>query len=231
MKSLALLGLVSLLSVAIACSSSGAGSVARPATIDAFVKRYVAAHNAKDVAATRALWHPKSAACITPESAAFYDRDVRVSIRHAIPLDYTFTAKPVGPKDNLPFQGYGVFPIRPTQQVQISYNYGVESSGIIMFWLVQEGTGWAEDSPCVTPETLQQFKASLPEIMANEEKTKSQVDSLQDPLRSELVALLKQGKPSAAADRYAAATGHDRNMAMFVIEEMQYRLESVSAAK
>jgi hypothetical protein len=231
MKSLALLGPVLLFSIAIACSSSGTGSAARPATIDAFVKSYVAAHNAKDVAATRALWHSKSVACITPESADFFDRDFRVNIRHTIPLDYTFTAKPVDPKDDLPFKGYAVFPVRPAQQVQINYNYGVESSGIIMFWLVQEGNGWAEDSPCMTPETLQQFKASLPEIKANGEKTKSQVDSLQEPLRSELVALLKQGKPSAAADRYVAATGQDRNTAMFVIEEMQYRLESASAPK
>jgi hypothetical protein len=71
----------------------------------------------------------------------------------------------------------------------------------------------------------------LPEIKANEEKTKSQVDALQDPLRGELVALLKQGKPDAATDRYAQVTGQDRSTAMFVIEEMEYRLESAPSPK
>lgn len=229
MRPSVLVVLAAFLAVAIACSSST--PVARPATIDGFVKSFVAAINGRDVIASRGLWHSKSLACITPDSADFYDRAFKVSSRHPIPLDYKSTSKPVGPGDDLGFQGYAVFPVRPTQEVHLDYSKGAENSGTVIFWLVQEGNGWAEVFPCATPDTLQKFKAKLPEIRSNEEKTKSLVDALQDPLRGELVAMLQQGKSASAASRYAQATGQDRTTAMYVVEEIEYRLESQATHK
>jgi len=218
-------------SFAVSCSSSGAGHVNRPASIDEFVKSYVASMNTRDLAANRALWHSKSLACITPDSSAFYDRAFKISSRHGIPADYRFTEKAIGPDEKLAFEGYAIYPIRPTQEVQVDYTHGLENSGSVVLWLAQEGKGWAEVFPCVSPEVLQKFKSDLPDIKAHEEKIKALVDAIQDPLRSELLALLKEGKSSTAASHYAEAAKQDRATAMYVIEEMEYRLETATAPK
>ena len=231
MRSIAFLGLIFSLALAVSCSFSGAGQVNRPATIDEFVKSYVSSINAHDLGANRVLWHSKSRACIDSDSAEFYDRAFKVSSRHGIPPNYKFTAKSVGPDDKLGFEGYATYPVRPTQQVQIDYTEGMENSGTVIFWLVQEGKGWAEVFPCASVDTLRDFKARLPEIKATEEKTKALVDAVPESLRSELVALLRQGQSSTAAARYAEETKRDRATAMYVIEEMEYRLENAAASK
>ena len=231
MRLVVLFVLVLALVAATSCSSSGAGPVSHPPTIDAFVKTYVASMNNRDLAANRALWHSKSLACITQESSDFYDRAFKVSSRHGISTDYKFSSKPVGSNDKLGFEGYAIFPVHPTQEIQIEYTQGEENSGTVIFWLTQEGNGWAEVFPCATPETLQQFKARLPEIKAKEEKTKALVDTIQEPLRGELVAMLRQGKSSTAATHYAEAAKQDRATAMYVIEELEYRLENSAAQK
>src|SRR5262249_6439776 len=113
MRRFATLALMSLSAFAVSCSSS-AGHVNRPATIDEFVWSFVPSMNARDLAANRALWHSKSLACITSDSSVFYDRAFKVSSRHSIPADYTFTAKPMGPDEKLAFEGYAIYPVRPT---------------------------------------------------------------------------------------------------------------------
>jgi hypothetical protein len=226
MKPIGMLGVFVLLAGVSGCSRSGAKIANQPATINESVKQYVAAINARDLAAYRSLASYKSLACVNAQSHDFYDRMFHVDLRHPIPADYKFTAKVVGKDDDLGFAGYAVFPARPTQQVQIDYTQGVENSGSVMFWLIQDRGGWSQVFPCATGETLEKFKAKLPEIKANEEKTKALVAGLTEPLRNELIALLKQGKSSTAASRYAQSTGHDHETGMFVVEELEYQLDS-----
>jgi hypothetical protein len=213
------------------CSQSKAKVAKHPATINEFLKQYVSAINSRDIVTYRSLLHPKSLACITPESNDYYDRAFRVNMRHPIPADYKFEVKPVGNYDKLGFEGYAVFPIRPAQLVQIEYSRGAENTGEVIFWLLQDQGGWAEIFPCATQETIKRFNAEASERKANEEKTQSLVASIKEPLRSELVSLLKQGKSSTAATRYAEATGQDHTTAMFVVEEMEYQLDSAALAR
>jgi hypothetical protein len=226
MKVISMLGICVLLTAVLGCSPAGAKIANHPATINEFVKQYVAAISARDFAAYRSLASSNSLACINAESNDFYDRMFHVNLRHPIPADYKFTAKEVGKDDKLGFEGYAVFPVRPTQQVQIDYTQGMENSGTVIFWLIHDRSGWSEVFPCATPETLQKFKAELPEIKANEEKTKALVAGLKEPFRGELVALLKQGKSNTAASRYAESTGQDHETGMFVVEELEYQLDS-----
>ena len=226
MRAISTLGICVFLTAALGCSFSGAKAVTHPATINEFVKQYVAAVNARDLAAYRSLLSSNSLACINSETNDFYDRAFQSDLRHPIPAGYTFTAKEVGKDDKLAFEGYAVFPVRPSQQVQIDYTQGMENTGVLLFWLIHDSTGWSEVFPCATPETLKSFKAQLPEIKAHEEKTKALVAGLKEPLRGELIELLKQGKSSTAATRYAESTGTDHETGMFVVEEMEYQLDS-----
>lgn len=226
MRAISTVGTCVLLTAALGCSFSGAKTVVHPATINEFVKQYVAAVNVRDLAAYRSLLSSNSLACINPQSNDFYDRAFQSDLRHPIPAGYTFTTKEVGQDEKLAFEGYAVFPVRPSQQVQIDYTQGMENTGVLLLWLIHDSTGWSEVFPCATPETLKSFKAQLPEIKAHEEKTKALVAGLKEPLRGELIALLKQGKSSTAATRYAESTGADHETGMFVVEEMEYQLDS-----
>src|SRR5262249_16220010 len=105
------------------------------------------------------------------------------------------------------------------------------NSATAILWLTQEGKGWVQVFPCATPETLQQFKSNLPEITANEEKTKALVEGLRDPLRAELISMLQQGKSASAATRYAEATKPERCMERWVMKKIEYRLERNSKFK
>jgi hypothetical protein len=231
MRAIPTLGTCVLLVAALGCSFSGAKPVAHPATINEFVNQYVAAVNARDLAAYRSLLSSNSLACINTESNDFYDRAFQSDLRHPIPAGYKFATKDIGKDDKLAFEGNAVFPVRPSQQVQIDYTQGMENTGVLLFWLIHDSTGWSEVFPCATPETLKSFKAQLPEIKAHEEKTKALVAGLKEPLRAELIALLKQGKSSTAATRYAESTGADHETGMFVVEEMEYQLDNEKLPK
>ncbi len=59
--------------------------------IQAFVKQYVAAFNAKDLARLYALNYSKSGACITPATKDFYEGSLAMQMRDSIPANYTAT--------------------------------------------------------------------------------------------------------------------------------------------
>src|SRR5215472_11767797 len=176
------------------CSSLFSQANNHPATVNELVSRYVAANNNHDPAAMNALLHPKSLACVTPENRDFYDRAIEVSMRQPIPSNYHFTDTALTVKDAPPLKDYGTFPLPPTHQIQIEYSSGVEDSGTVMFWLINENGRWYKDDPCINANIIKQFHDDLPNIKAREQATKALVAQIQNPLLSELKSLLKQGK-------------------------------------
>ncbi len=55
------------------CVRAQAQDQPSPAEAKAFAAQYVAATNAKDIPRLLTLYHPKSAACITPDTKDYYD--------------------------------------------------------------------------------------------------------------------------------------------------------------
>lgn len=224
------LAVCSLLALA-GCASSLSETNNHPATVQQLVSQFVAATNAHDVKGLNALLHPKSLACVTPENRDFYDRAVAISLRQPIPLNYHFTDTVVAEQDKLPAYGYGVFPVRPTHQIQLEYTNGAEDSGTVMFWLVNEGGRWYKDDPCINADVIKQFHDDLSNIKAREAATKALVAQIKDPLLSELKALLKEGKGATASQRYAQATGKDGDTSLAVIDELEYQLRQSNSLR
>jgi hypothetical protein len=227
---------VSCLLVLMACSCSRvasstplpAGSSAddHPVSVEQMVTRFVTATNARNLAGLNALLHPKSLACITSENKDFYDRSLVFSVRQPIFPDYHFTDKTISATDPLPAVGYATFPLRPTHEIQIEYTNGVEITGMVMFWLVNENGRWYKDDPCINADVIKQFHDDLPHIKAQEEETRALVAEMKEPLLSEIKSLIQQGKTSSAAHRYSQATGKDGSTAMFVIAEMEEQMRA-----
>jgi hypothetical protein len=184
-----------------------------------FVVQYVAGFNAKDITRLRFLLHPKSLACMTPQAKPYYDEILAGQLRDPIPLKYELTLSPMEDKQIQSIASWGEFPVRPTQQVEIEYDQG-EDHGVVLFWLVQENGRWFQDDPCASDETLKSYRDDEPARKQRIAKDKALAAAIKDPLRSELIALLRQHKTTGATQRYQDASGQDHQTAMLVIYEL-----------
>ena len=184
-----------------------------------FVTEYVAGLNAKNVPRLDALLHPQSLACVTPESKSYYDEARAAQMRDPIPANYTFTDSVPDDNELKALNGSWRFPVKPTRKLQIEYQQG-EDSGILLVWLVQENGRWFQDDPCATDETLREFRDDEPARKKRIEKSRALAAEIKEPLRSELLGLLRDHKAVTATKRYQQATGSDEETAMFVIYEL-----------
>jgi len=190
-----------------------------PAEAKTFAAQYVAAMNAKDIPRLLTFFHPKSVACITPDTKDYYDGAMEVGVREAVPANYTFTVMAVNEGNLKAIESMTRFPVKPTSELHIDYQQG-DDVGSVVLWLVRDNGRWFADQPCATEQTLKQFRdgaAARKEALA---RYKSLADGIKDPLRSELLDLLRKHETGSATDRYHAVSGEDYKTSMFVINEL-----------
>jgi hypothetical protein len=211
-------GAVSLILVGLsAACAARAQSQAPQADVKAFVTQYVAAFNAKDVARLRALQYPKSLACITDKNKSFYDDFLAVHSRDPIPANYTFKASPVNENNLKALETMGWFPVKPDRELQIDYQIG-DDGGSVVVYLVRENGRLFDDEPCASEQTLKQYNDDAPARAKLLAERKALADAIKDPLRSELIALLREHKTAEATTRYKEASGQDYGTSMFVMD-------------
>ncbi len=198
-----------------------AQSQASPAEIKAFVSEYVGAFNAKDVARFHALYYPESLACITRESKDYYDGLTAVQWRDPIPATYTFAVGAVNETNMKALESLARLPVKPTQQLQIDYQIGDDSGSLILL-LVRENGRVYNVVPCATELALKQFRDNAPAVARFNAEHKALAAAIQEPLRSQLMALLRQHKTGEATDRYRKASGQDMKTSMFVIDVLAH---------
>jgi hypothetical protein len=185
----------------------------------AFVTQYVAAYNAKDAARLEDLYEPKSRACITGETKDFYDESLAVMWRTPIPSDYKATVSAINEGNLKAIESFGRFPLKPDRELHIDYQQG-DDGGTVIVYLVQENGHWLADQPCATDETLKQFHDGAAERKEAEARYKSLADGIQEPLRSQLIGLLRQHKTGDAIERYKGASAQNAQTSMLVINQL-----------
>jgi hypothetical protein len=211
-----------LLTIALACCAS-AQNQAVPEDVRAFAARYVAAINARDAARILAMYNSQSLACITPQSKDFYDTVMPVHPSDHVPPGYTVSLLPVN-QDNLKaLADTETFPVKPLNELHIDYQQG-EESGTLILWLVRENGRLVGDFPCATESALKQYRDQAPQRKKLEAHYKSLADGIQQPLRDELLALLRDHKRSSAITSYREASGQDYRTAIFVLNDLQQDL-------
>lgn len=197
-----------------------AGAQGAPGDVKNFVTQYVAAFNAKNNARLDFLLYPKSLACVTPQNREYYDEARAVQTRDAIPANYTFKVSPVNAKNLKSLESMWHFPVPPTQQLQIEYQQG-EDAGTVLVYLVQENGRWLQDDPCATEQTLKEFRDDAPARKRRIAQDKALAAAVKEPLRSDLVRLLREHKRMTATKKYQEATGKNYETCMFVIYELE----------
>lgn len=213
-----------LLTIAFA-SCANAQNQAVPGEVRAFASRYVAAINAKDGSRIRALYNSKSLACITPQTREFYDAVMPVHSSDHVPPDYTISLLPVNENNLKALADSQTFPVKPLKELHIDYQLG-EESGTVILWLVQENGRWVGDFPCATETALKRYHDEAPQRKELEAHYKALADGIQQPLRGELIAMLRDHKRSSALARYHESSGQDYKTSIFVINELEQQLDA-----
>jgi hypothetical protein len=201
-----------------------AQSQATPPDVKMFVTQYVAAFNAKDMARLQALYHPRSLACITSENRSFYEDEITAEWRDPIPKDYTLSVSPVNENNLKAIEQFGKFPVRPDQELQINYQLG-DRGGMVAIYLVRDNGRLFEDYPCATDQTIKQYRDDAPARAQRAAHYKALTGANPEPLRSQVMALLREHKTSEATTRYKEASGQDYGTSMHVIDVLAHEAQ------
>lgn len=212
-----------LLTLGVACYAHGQTPQAQAARSQAeakgFVTEYVAAFNAKDAARLQELYDSKSQACIASEDKDFYEFSLAVMWRDPIPAKYTFAVSPVNKNNLKAIETFGRFPRKPERELHIDYQQG-DDLGSVVVYLVRENGRWRADQPCPTVETLKEFRDDAPARKEREARYESLAAGIQEPLRSQLVTMLREHKTGEAIECYKKASGQDGQTSMLVMDQL-----------
>ena len=184
--------------------------------VKSFAAQYVAAINAKDSAKLWSYLAPESRACVTPENRDVYNTLFAVQMEETIPRGYMLNLTPVNENNAKAMAGQPYFPVKPEHQLQIDYQIGNDSYGIVLFLVRENGRLYAAQ-PCATAKFIAEFRAGAPD----REKFKQTAAQIQDPLRAQLLALIAQHDTAAANSRYKEATSSDYHTAVLVINALK----------
>jgi hypothetical protein len=187
-----------------------------PDDVRSFAADYVAAINAKDSAKLWSFLTPETRSCVNPTNKDVYDALFNIQFDDTIPPNYILTLSAVSEAKLKAFAESQYFPIAPEHQLQIDYQNG-DDGGALILWLVHEKGRLYADQPCATEEFIVRYRDQA----AARAHYKQLAAEIQDPLRTELLALLAQHNRSAAITRYKSATSSDMRTAMLVISALK----------
>jgi hypothetical protein len=189
-----------------------------PPDVKAFAAEYVAAFNARDKARLESLNLPQSRACITPANSEIYDSLLSMQMRDHVPPGYMLSLMPVNEGNLKALANDEYFPVKPERELHIDYQYPeTNDGGQLILWLVRQQSRWMGDFPCMTAHGIKEYRNNA----AAREHYKTIAAAIQQPLRSQLLAMLRVHKTGEAETRYQQATGADIRTAMLVINSLQ----------
>lgn len=195
-----------------------AQNAAVPPDVKAFAAQYVAAFNSKNQARLLALNVPQSRACITPQNKHIYDAALFMQMRDPVPPNYMLSLMPVNEGNLKALAAAEYFPVKPERELHIDYQYPeTNDGGQLVLWLVRQNGHWVGDFPCMTAQGIKNFRDNA----AAREHYKTLAAGIKDPLRSQLLAMLRKHEAGEAEERYQKATGSDIRTSMLVINALE----------
>jgi hypothetical protein len=189
----------------------------------AFTDAYLAAATGSDINRYKPLLHPRTRACMSAANADYFETTFKHRVNKvAMSPKTSVETLP----DTVPFlkmferNGYH-FPARPTHAIHIDIaTTGPTLFTISAFSALENGT-WYEILPCPTAKALEVMRKSQARSDSVSARAKKLVQELRDPLRGEILALLKKDQSIRAAKRYAAVANVDLNTARLVVDALE----------
>lgn len=193
-----------------------------PPDVKAFAARYVAAFSAKDKAQLYSLYPTRFLSCLTPDNKAVYDALLSMQMRDPVPPDYLLSFLPVNDGNLKAFADTISFPVKPERELHIDYQYpNTNDAGQIVIWLVRQNGRWVADFPCMTDHGIQEYRDDADA----REHYNAIAAAIKEPLRSELIAMLRAHQTGEASSRYKEATGSDMRTSMLVVDALRNQMQ------
>jgi hypothetical protein len=217
---------VALLAVAPAARAGTAADPQGDADQQQFVRRYMAAVAAHDLAALVQLTHPGSRACMDETTREFFDVLLAREANHALtPSGFTIVSiapAPAGAPPGTP-PGLVRYPVLPTHEFQVEFATGPTSSTTLVRQIAPLDGAWYSVLACPTAEGLVRFRERG--VQAREQRVRAEAlaGEMTAPLTAELRALLQAGRRVEAVRRYREASGTDLTTAVGVIDVLSGR--------
>jgi hypothetical protein len=191
-----------------------------PGDVKNFVTQYVAATNARDIVRLRLFLYPKSLACVTPENKDYYD-EMASHIAEPIPPNYTFSLLPVNEGNLKALESMGQrWTMKPAQELHIDYQQGDDLGGYVVY-VIHENGRWFYDLPCATDAAIKEYRDNAAADETALAGYTALASEIKEPLRSELLGLLRAHKTATPTDRYHQATGQDYKTSMYVMNALK----------
>jgi len=185
-----------------------------------FAPRLVAAINGKNVDRRKELLHPKTLACITPQTQPFIEDLLADQFRYSIPASYK-SRFDVIPADRPLSVADGVtFPLRPTHQVQIDWETGPQQGVTFVAMVAYTESGWREVWPCISPQKVPAMQTAKDMRRQQDERVQSLAAKMPQALRAEVTRLVAEGRKIDAIKRYQDATKEDLSTSKAVVERI-----------
>lgn len=193
-----------------------------PSDVKAFAAQYVAAYNSKDESRILSMNLLQSRACVTPATKDVYSEIARTEMRDSIPPNYILTFSPVNEGNLKALASSGYFLVKPERELHIDYQYpNSDDGGLLILYLVRRDGRWTGDFPCMTEHAIKDFRDSAP----LREHYRKLATAIREPLRSELLAMLRKHQSGEASARYRKATGSDMRTSMLVINALRDQVQ------
>lgn len=189
----------------------------------AFNDRYLAAVTGPDIERYKALLHPGTRACMSAANADYFEVIFKRRVNNV-------ATSPKVSVETLPdsvsllkaFEAHGyLYPIRPTHAFYMDLvSTGPKQSSIAAFAVLDKNT-WYEVIPCPTPKALDLMRKSKARDDSVSARARTLLGDLRDPLRAELLALLKQDLSVSAKKKYAEVAKVDMTTAVRVVDGLK----------
>jgi hypothetical protein len=189
----------------------------------AFTTAYIAAVTGPDISRYKALLHPGSRACMNPANAEYFETMFKrrtAQVAKSPKVSVQTVPDTVGLIRMMEASGL-VYPARPTHAFHIDLvSTGPKQLTFSAFSVLEKGR-WYEIVPCPTAKALEMMKAARARNDSLSARAKQLLKDLRDPLRGELLALLKDGQSSTAKMKYAEAAKVDLPTAVRVVNGLE----------
>lgn len=212
-----------------ATKSVDASAIPRPRTEAEFLSSLVEATRSGEPDAVKALVHPATLQLIDEQKEDFFSDWLSREANRAIPEMYRTTTTPISPHAPLPFEGAFVYPVRPTSALQIDFDDSAGGSVSMIRSVVVDDHGvWWLVVPVPNAETLERMQRSRADRERMDQRASDLVRHIEEPLRGELEALLREGRKIAAIKRYREVSGEGLRVAKSVVGGLEAQIRSSS---
>lgn len=198
----------------LACRAIAADS--EKAILDTFVQPWVEAIRTNRPLPLELL-HPKLQACLNNRTSEYFESATNNNLGGTTAAYRIIKLAPwqgSGPLLGLPADGFS-YPVQPTYELHLRFD---NSNAELVRYLAPAGQKWYMVLPCPNEKGMALIHDNLAKAKAQREHAAQLVDELKDPLRSELLAMLKEHKMLDAVRRYQQATGlQDFTLAVMVM--------------